>query len=75
MKLLQPLCVVHVGLAARHVLHVARVDEEHFEATRFLEDLEHRIQYTPVDSIAMVVTPTDLSQSASAVQVAGEALE
>jgi len=40
-KLLQPLCVVHVGLAARHVLRVPRVHQQHLEAAS-LKDLEYR---------------------------------
>jgi hypothetical protein len=45
-ELLDPLRVVDVGLAARHVLRVARVDEHDLEPTR-LEDLEQR---DPVDT-------------------------
>ena len=41
MELLQPLRVVHIGLPARHVLHVARVHQQHFKAACF-EDLEDR---------------------------------
>ena len=41
MELLQPLRIVHVGLAARDMLDVARVHQEHLEAAR-LENLEHR---------------------------------
>ena len=39
-ELLQPLRVVDVGLATGHVLGIARVDQEHLEASRFkhLED-------------------------------------
>ena len=39
MELLQPLRVVHIRLAARHVFDVARVHQQHLEAARF-EDLE-----------------------------------
>jgi hypothetical protein len=40
-KLLQPHRVVHIGLPTRHVLDVASIDEQHFEASRF-ENLEYR---------------------------------
>src|SRR4051794_36043036 len=40
-ELLEPLRIVHVGLAARHVLRVTSVDEKHLEATS-LKNLEHR---------------------------------
>ena len=40
-ELLQPLRIVHVALAARDMLDVARVHQQHLEAARF-EDLEHR---------------------------------
>jgi hypothetical protein len=40
-QLLKPLCVVHVGLSARHILHVTRIHKEDFETAR-LEDLEDR---------------------------------
>ena len=56
-ELLQPLRDVHVGLAARDVLDVAGVHQEHLEPSRF-EHLEDGIQYTPVDSMATVVIPT-----------------
>jgi hypothetical protein len=39
MELLQPLRIIHVAFAARDMLGVARVDEEHLESSR-LEDLE-----------------------------------
>ena len=41
MELLQPLRIVHVGLAARDMLDVAGVHQQHLEAPRF-EDLEDR---------------------------------
>ena len=41
MQLLEPLRIVHVRLAARNVLDVARVHQQHLEAAR-LKDLEHR---------------------------------
>ena len=40
-ELLQPLGIVHVGLAARDILDVARVHQQHLEAAGF-EDLEDR---------------------------------
>ena len=40
-ELLQPLGIVHVGLSARDILHVARIHQQHFEAAGF-EDLEDR---------------------------------
>ncbi len=45
MQALQPLGIADVGLATRHVLGVARVDQNHLEAW-LLQDLEHR---NPVD--------------------------
>ena len=42
----EPFAIGHIALAPRYVLHVARVDEEDGEATRF-EDLVDR---NPVDA-------------------------
>lgn len=47
----------------RHVLHVARVHQQNVKPAR-LKDLKTGIQCTLVDSIATVLTPTLLSQSA-----------
>ncbi len=40
-QLLQPLAVQHIGLAARDILDVPRVDQQHREAAR-LQELEQR---------------------------------
>ena len=46
MKFLKPLAVDHIRLATRHVLDVARVDQNDLEATTF-EDLE---EWNPIDA-------------------------
>jgi len=56
-ELLQPLRDVHVGLAARDVLDVAGVHQEHLEPCASSTS-KTGIQYTPVDSMATVVIPT-----------------
>ncbi len=43
-----PVAVLHVGLAARHVLDVVRVADDHLEAA-----LQHRIDRPPVDAGAL----------------------
>ena len=40
MKLLQPLCIVNVGLAARDIPDVARIHQQHLEAV-CLQDFEN----------------------------------
>jgi hypothetical protein len=45
-KPLQPLCITDVGLAPGYVLGIARIDEEHRDATG-VEDLKNR---DPIDA-------------------------
>jgi hypothetical protein len=73
-ELLQPLRVVHVGLATRDILGVARVDQEDLEASRF-EDLEDR---NPIHAGRLHRDGRDanrLEPVSQRVQVAGEAIE
>jgi len=62
-KELQPLAVRYVGTPPRDVFDVPRVYQADLKSALF-QNLK-QIQYTPVDSIATVLMPQDLSQSAS----------
>src|SRR5688572_27240036 len=41
MQILQPLAIQHIGLAARHVMHMLRIDQMNFDTLR-LQDLTQR---------------------------------
>ena len=74
MELLQPLCVVNVGLAPGDILDVTGIHEQHLEALR-LEDLEHR---HPVDARRLHRDGRDadgLEPVGERVQITGEAAE
>ena len=63
---LEPLTVVGVTLGpARGALHLTGIDQQHLEAAA-LQQFEQGVQYTPVDSMATVVTPQAWSQAAMA---------
>src|SRR5580704_9078115 len=63
MKLAQPRGIAGIGLALGHVLGVPRVDQSDIKSA-LLQNLVGRDPIDPVDSIATLVTPHALNQSA-----------